>query len=275
MDYRSIMVCLDGSADSAALLAQALGLARRHHATLVAVHAVNMPVSPWVAGAEVLVSQVTALVRAEQEEVRRRFQTVLAEAEVNGEFIALADGNVAAALRVARTVDLVVAGHDPSWLAAPVGTSLAIPLLLGAGRPVLFLPEGSAQAPFRSILVAWNDSREAARAVSDALPLLKAADHVSVVSVQRLDGSAPDFRDSGRRLVSGLGRHGVQAVFTAIDTEGMGLAPDEWLSQQTRDDAIDLVVAGGYGHGRMTEMVLGGATRTLLHRTEGPLLMSH
>lgn len=276
MDYRSIMVCLDDSAHAAARLDYALDCARRGNACLTAVHVSGVPATSWAMGAEILIGPVSEVLREAQAAARERFRKASERAGVNAEFIAMTDAEVATALRIARTADLVIAGPYAAGLAASVGASLAAPLLLGAGRPVLFLPlQADAVAPFRSILVAWNDSRESARAVGDALPLLEAAEHVAVVSMQRLDGSAPDYRESGRRLVAGLGRHGVQAVFTAIDLEGDGLAVDEWLCRQTRDPAVDLLVTGGYGHGRMAERVLGGVTRTLLHQMAGPVLMSH
>lgn len=275
MDYRNLMVCLDDSGHAAARLEYALGLARRCRAHLTAVHVAYLP-APWVLGAEILVGQIAELAREAQETARRRFLDALERAEVGGEFIAVTDSEAERAVRVARTVDLVIAGQHEAGFGGPASESVSTRLLLGGGRPVLFLPLAAvAVAAFDSILVAWNDSREAARAVSDAMPLLKAAGHVAVVSVQRLDGHGPDYRESGRRLVAGLGRHGVPAVFTAIDSESTGLAADEWLCRQTGDAAVDLVVAGGYGQGRMAEWVLGGVTRSLLHHMAGPVLMSH
>jgi nucleotide-binding universal stress UspA family protein len=121
------------------------------------------------------------------------------------------------------------------------------------------------------VLIAWNGSREATRAAHDALPLLKRATKVTVLSID------PDH-DSQRRVPSAditlhLARHGVAAE--ADSTVALDIAVGDVLLSRAADLGADLIVMGGYGHSRVREMVLGGATRHLLQHMTVPVLMSH
>jgi nucleotide-binding universal stress UspA family protein len=118
--------------------------------------------------------------------------------------------------------------------------------------------------------VAWNGSREAARAVADALPLLAAAERVSILMVRpEPDGmGAPPGAD----VTHHLGRHGVKVEPVRIDDAGdVGAL----LLARCAAAGADVLVMGAYGHSRLRELVLGGATRTVLHETTLPVLLSH
>ncbi len=122
-------------------------------------------------------------------------------------------------------------------------------------------------------MVAWDASREAARAVSDALPILERASSVAVVSVN------PRSRDFGHGDVPGadialhLARHGVKVDVQRIETRDLDVG--NALLSHVASESADLLVMGGYGHSRLREMVLGGATRTILGEMTVPVLMSH
>lgn len=144
-------------------------------------------------------------------------------------------------------------------------------VLLRSGRPCIFLPpEMQRQAKFDSILIGWKNTREAARAVAGALPLLQGAGRVDVITVAEAAGppaSAPGV-DIGRYL----SRHGVSAeIRTAAGAPDAGNA----LLREARASAADLIVIGGYGHSRLREWVLGGATRELLSNAPMPVFISH
>lgn len=276
MDFYSIMVCLDDSTHSQERLDFALEFARSRGAYVIGVHISYFPRSAWLIDVEAMVMQAQERMRDVQKTAERSFREALARTGVDGKFIAVTDIETGAAVQLARTVDLVVAGQYEGGIAAAESEVLSVKVLLGAARPVLYVPlEGDKSLAYPNILIAWNDSREAVRAINDAMPFLKSAEQVSVVSVQPLDGRAPDYRRSGKRLLANLARHGVDASYTVIDVAGCQMDADEWLVQQTQRDDVDLLVAGGYGHTRMTEFVLGGVTRSLLHRMEGQVLMSH
>jgi nucleotide-binding universal stress UspA family protein len=144
-------------------------------------------------------------------------------------------------------------------------------LVLGAGRPVLLVPYAGRYADAgKRVLIAWNASREAARAVADALPLLVRADAVDVVAFAPGGdhGEVP-----GADLAHYLARHGVKAN-AAVDS-APEVAIGERILTRAADTDADLIVMGAYGRSRLSELVLGGATRTLLAAMTVPVLMAH
>lgn len=170
-----------------------------------------------------------------------------------------------------RAADLIVAGGaaKPSRNAY-VSADIA-DLLMISGRPVLVAPPTGDFCSAKSVVVAWKDSREARRAVTDALPFLKAADEVLVLeacSTADLTGA----REHTAEVAAALGRHGVNARSDGlvIDDE-----PDLTVISRARHLGADLIVAGAYGHSRLGEWVFGGMTRQLLAQTERFVLFSH
>jgi nucleotide-binding universal stress UspA family protein len=145
-------------------------------------------------------------------------------------------------------------------------------LVLEAGRPVLIIPNRGTHRPVpKRIVVGWTERREAARAVFDALPLLQRADLVTVLEVD--SDPAPEAGQNRVALCATLGHHGVTCeVVTAVSRHGY--VGDTLLAWCERTRA-DLLVMGCYGHSRLREFVLGGATRHLLADMTLPVLMSH
>lgn len=144
-------------------------------------------------------------------------------------------------------------------------------VLFGSGRPCLFLPPQAARdARMSTVVVGWKSTREAARAVAEALPFLQQATTVSVVMVSDGDGSlgSGPGADIGRYL----SRHGIKAeIRTASGAPDVGTA----LLREAQAQAADLIVMGGYGHSRLRELILGGATRDVLVGAPIPVLMAH
>ncbi len=177
----------------------------------------------------------------------------------------------------ARYADLVVIGQtdrdEPDVGRLPVAD-----VILGAGRPVLVIP---AFGRFDTIgarpLIGWDGSREAARAVADALPFLRRAEIVRIMTVEAAKPpEAATAAEPGRRadaLAAHLTRHGVavEVVREAVADLGVG----DVLLSRAADLAIDLIVMGAYAHSRMRELVFGGATLTVLRQMTVPVLMSH
>jgi nucleotide-binding universal stress UspA family protein len=172
----------------------------------------------------------------------------------------------------ARYADLAVIGQsEPDAPATTTPTDLAETVVMAGERPVLIVPHiGVAKPPGRTVLLCWNATREAARAATGALPILKQADKVIVLLVDpRSDGG----EQPGAAVSSWLVRHGVKAVVqrdTAAESNVGGVI----LSRAADHDA-DLIVMGLYGHSRVREWVLGGASRTLLASMTVPLLVAH
>jgi nucleotide-binding universal stress UspA family protein len=136
---------------------------------------------------------------------------------------------------------------------------------------VLIVPATADKPRLEAVLVAWKDTREARRAVADALPLLKRAAHVCVVEI----ADDADLRAAHVRLddvVAWLARHGVVAQPLAANTNP---ADADQLGTIAKEQGVDLIVAGGYGHSRLREWVMGGVTRSLLQGAQRCSLLSH
>ena len=144
--------------------------------------------------------------------------------------------------------------------------------LFEAGRPVIFVPYIQ-KAPLKldNVMVCWDGSRSAARAIADAMPLLERAGHVEVVIVGNESGKQDEIQgaDMGRHLA----RHGLNVEVERITRGDIDVA-DVLLSHAANSGA-EFIVMGGYGHSRLREFVLGGVTRGILHSMTVPVLMSH
>jgi nucleotide-binding universal stress UspA family protein len=209
-----------------------------------------------------------------------------------------ADGEPVEVLQsYARTADLLITSQRDPGRDGGLSTGQSARLLVGSASPVLTVPyvgvpaEGAVTGeagPLRRALVAWADTRESARAVRDALPLLARASLVELVSFAKdARGDGSSHRASLERVAAYLARHGVQALPTLLSQaeasvgERMrrGGVPDvavaEALLSHAADMNADFIVMGGYGHSRLWELVLGGVTRTMLETMTVPVLMSH
>ncbi len=146
-------------------------------------------------------------------------------------------------------------------------------VMFGSGRPTLILPQNPRSRPFElgTIAVAWDFSRAAARAVSDAMPLLEKAKKVRVVTV--LNEKRLDNEHSSEELSKNLSRHGIDVVLDRVDAKGRPIG--EVLEAYVASHEVDLLVMGAYGHSRLREFVLGGATDSLLSKPPLPILFSH
>ncbi len=163
-----------------------------------------------------------------------------------------------------RDLTIMPQSHD-RWYAEAV--------IFGSGRPTLILPQNPRPRPFAlgTIAVAWDFSRAAARAVSDGLPLLEKAKKVRVVTI--LNEKHLDHKHSAEELSKNLSRHGIDVVLDRVDARGRPIG--EVLEAYVASHDADLLVMGAYGHSRLREFVLGGATKSLLSKPPLPILFSH
>lgn len=146
-------------------------------------------------------------------------------------------------------------------------------VIFASGRPTLILPTVPRPRPFAlgTLAVAWDFSRAAARAVSDALPMLEKAKHVRIVTV--VNEKVLDTKHSAEELAKNLARHGIDIVLDKVDARGRPIG--EVLETYVLSHGIDLLAMGAYGHSRWREFVLGGATKSLLSKPPLPILFSH
>jgi nucleotide-binding universal stress UspA family protein len=272
MSFRTIVVHLDGRPRRAERLALAFALAGRFDAHLVGLFALEAARIPSYALAETgqLVVEIERKRRAEEARAAEaEFRQAERRAAGKAEWRLSLDDPQSALRLSARYADLVIAGQ-PEADDGP-GRAFAGELVLGAGRPVLFVPLAGRFADCgKRVLVAWNASREAARAVTDALPLLQRADVVEVVAFQPggEHGEIP-----AADISHYLARHGVKANAARDVNPGVGIG--ERILSRAADLGADLIVMGAYGHSRLRELALGGATRTVLDSMTAPVLMAH
>lgn len=273
-EIKTILVHVDTAKRSERALETALMLADRHDAHLIGLGVRSPATMPSYAAVEIPQEVIEQIVQEQNravEEAEEKFQAAVKRSgrDARCEWRAVKGILAEAIVDAGRGADLVVIGQEEEE-----DTSLyeGVPdqVVLEAGRPVLVVPYfGQTEKIGSRIVVAWNDSREAARAVSDAMPFLKAADDVEVVTVGDGDGESVPGEEAGRFLAA----HGISARLSSAPAGSIGA--ENVLLNRVSDDGANLIVMGAYGHSRLREMVLGGMTRHILRHMTAPVLMSH
>jgi nucleotide-binding universal stress UspA family protein len=147
-------------------------------------------------------------------------------------------------------------------------------IIFGSGRPTVVLPytrKRTGSFALETVIVAWDFSRPATRAVADAMPILEKAKRVCVLTVT--NEKSIDTRRSGAELAKHLARHSVEVVLDEVDAKGRSIG-DVFEAHLTYRNA-NLLVMGAYGHSRIREFILGGATKSMLTRPRLPIFLSH
>lgn len=279
MSYKTLLVHLDTSVRAHPRLETALQLARRFDAYVIGLFAIFEPDAhafTVMAGTAEYYSQRAAVRNEQRGAIERIFHAELKRAGVSGEWIETQDRPTFAVPRYARGADLVIAGQsDPTDPESYVGEHFPETLIMSSGRPVLLVPyTGFYPDVGQRPMIAWDGSREASRALHDALPFLTTAERVSIVSIDTARDEAKPERVSGANIAACIERHGVKSevLLSEVATDA---SAGELLLSRAADLEADLVVMGGYGHARWQELVLGGVTQTFLASMTVPVLMSH
>lgn len=278
--FRDVMLAVDSGSSAEASLDAAVELASgadgRVHA-VVPMDALPAIPSDWGVFPASLYTQLfdDAQARAEKlaDALRSRQATTPRLHEVRVATAQLMHASQALALH-ARHADAVVLGRPRDATQRAISRDLFADLVLGAGRPLLLVPEGS-DFRFRSerVAIAWTPTRESSRALHDALPLLRAAAQVDLLMVDPRIGEGQHGEQPGADIAAHLARHDVRVDVLSLPD----LEQDDGsvLLRQVQESGADLVVAGAYGHSRMRQNILGGTTRTLFERSPVPVLFSH
>src|SRR5690606_6276456 len=264
MTFKSILVHVDDDKNCATRLDLALKLATSFQAYLTGLHVVAPAyVPPYMAaelGTQIFETQ-RRLAMQLSVEAEDLFKKTVKKYEVQSEW-RRDDGYPGEVVAVhARYSDLAVVGQNEP----EKGNDIAETVVLDSGRPTLVVPyAGSFDRIGERVLVAWNAGREATRAIGDALPLLKRAKAVTVMAVNPAGGSAAHGDVPGADISLYLARHGVNAEATQVFAEDIDVGA--MLLSRAADLGSDLLVMGAYGRSRLTELVLGGATRHILQQ---------
>jgi nucleotide-binding universal stress UspA family protein len=192
--------------------------------------------------------------------------------DVCGEYVELAlAGEVIG--RRARHADLTLLG--PSLLADDAISDNALDgALFRSGKPALVVPEtGTASLAPKSVVIAWDGSMEAARAVHMARSMLQSADAVRIVLVDPVAGEGGVGVEPGADMATYLARLGIKVSVERLPSSGKPIA--DVLVQHAGDTAADMIVMGAYGHSRLRERIFGGVTRSMLNNVKVPLFVSH
>ncbi len=275
MSYATLLVHLDLDQTNDARLTVAGDLAERFHASIIGTAACSQTIPLYFTDgfvAEQLVEQDRADLEKRLRDAQEQFRARLAGRAAKIEWRSALTQPTAYVAEQSRAADLIIIGAPASGESLdPLRQLIPSDLVTFAGRPVLIVPREVAALAAKKILIAWKDAREARRAVFDALPLLLKCEKAIVAEIDESKDQAAaqaEFAD----VAAWLGRHGVKA-------SGVVRAANEKtadaLDALARQEDVDLIVAGAYGHSRFREWVLGGVTRDLILRTPRCALLAH
>lgn len=289
MSIKTILVPAGGSESDRGIFETALAAAAPFAAHLEFYHVVveageaaaNLPHTGFAMGAG-LVNSLSALQTAEQARQRaacdhvklfcRQNGIVMREkphdhGTVSASWREEAGSSISLLLRRARCSDLVVIGRKTGANHLP--DDLIERLLLESGRPLLVAPSQATRRSYGTIMVCWKESREAAHAVAAAMPLLRQAARVFIVSVLENDDDEAAADGMARHMLW----HGIHVLPCHIKSDGGPIA--RILSSAALDHKADLMVMGGYSRSRWTELIFGGCTEAFLRAADCPVLLAH
>lgn len=282
IDPKTITVFLDPSASGKRRALHAAALAQRWNAHLIGVHVIFAGVtvhpSASYARGEKAIAQVIAHERqsdidaeAAADRLGKDFSILCSRLNVLGEFRAIGRGKTAEdAILNSLHSDLVIVGHpEPHGLPDDMSAER---ILLASGIPLLVIPNAwEGETIGDKILIGWNATREARRAVSDAMIFLVAAESVTVLVVDPV-ANHRHGEEPGADIALQLARHGAHVNVEQVASHGAPIA--KVILRYAVQSSSDLLVVGAYSHARLRELVLGGVTRTLLAQIPVPVLIS-
>jgi nucleotide-binding universal stress UspA family protein len=281
MSYKDLVVVLDSETASRWRMNLAAALAERFAAHLVGLYPLPLPEAPRHFGyyEPALLEPFFRELREKAQEVcekeREAFEHAASLRGLSAEWRVAEAGSESDPALHARYVDLTILGQlDPDRADAELIRPRPELVTLASGRPILVVPyAGHFETVGRRVLIGWNATREATRAVNDAMPLLTAADVVTVLTIDAREGPDGHGELPGADISLHLARHGVKA--TVERTVSADVPVGDVLLSRAADLGADLLVIGAYGHSRVRELLLGGATRSILQSMTVPVLMSH
>ncbi len=280
MSYKTIAVALDNSKNLENRLNFAISLAVEHGAHLIGIH-LSQYFVPYISydGVAVLIAEIEEQVKIAQDKAKFLFDSMTKKFGISASWLAFDSRNEEIALLHARSTDLmIIEQNDKNDEDSFVMEDFPESFVLGTGKPILLLPSQNkrqSKTVFENIAIAWSGERESARAVTDALPWLKCAKNVFILYVDSKDRSL-ETEQAIMTIEPYLKRHDVQVQLITCENPHSRAAVGQSILAKALEHQADLVVMGAYGHSRLTELMLGGVTRTILQESLTlPVLMSH
>ena len=271
--YKTILVHADASPESVGRILCAADLADQFDALLLGCGCEApqpIPMDPFGTADGALIVEMQRLAADHLTQAESAFRKLaVGRAVAWTSMLALPDEAIPLA---ARQADLIVTSHPSNRRVDRLRNEDPGLLTVIAGRPVLITPPNQEHLDARRVLVCWKDSREARRALGDAMPFLQAAQDVLVVEVAQ-DGDRPNAKLCVDEVAAGLRRHGVNAAAEVVLKDRRDVTA--LLMSRARAFGADLMVAGAYGRTRLGEWAFGGVTRNLLDQTDRFVLLSH
>ena len=275
MTYKTVMVSLAVGQPNDARLEVAAQLAERFGARVIGAAAAEFsPPLYFTEGepAQRLIDQGWGAVRSRLKELEGEFRTAMQNRAVEVEWRCGEEFPTRFVVRQARACDIIVVGEAArGGLADPFAQVNPSDLVMQVGRPLLVVPEDCNWLDLRSVLVAWKDTAEARRAVSDALPLLRKSTEVTIVEIVEDEADRAAALVRIKDVAAWLSRHGVMA---SQQVPGQCGDAATQLERVASDVGAGVVIAGAYGHSRLSEWILGGVTRRLVKPAKRCSLLS-
>lgn len=281
MAYKDILVVIDSGARTGTRVKLAARLAERSAAHLVGLYATVESMADLVSVPDARSSSpsrrhaIEWQSREGAETLRDLFENIAHRHGLSAEWRPARGDPAELAAVHGRYADLIVLGQrDPDEFETGATQPRPEEVALHSGRPILVVPyAGAFEEIGRRVLVGWDASRTATRAVHDAMPLLAGASSVAVLTIGPQTSRQGHGEIPGVDILSHLAHHGVQAAVERASSAGIDVG--NALLSRASDLGADLLVMGAYGHSRARELLLGGVTRTVLASMTLPVLMAH
>lgn len=278
MTYNTILAVLRGESDMDRVVKRAVSLSAHYESHLIGLHAEPTVNISYAAPLEIpdttVIETGQAVTRDRLETIRQAFVSRCEAEGISYEWRpikSMSGDSAVSALSSARCSDLIVAqqegpGNEDNY-------DDLESLVFESGRPVLFVPYIATEAkPIKTALIAWNDTREAARAAFDAMPLLKKAATVEILTVDAQNNVEQSATTAGAEIATALTRHGVNVTLNSQSSAGIPVAAV--IENRVSDTQADLLVMGAFSHSRLREFLFGGVTDTVLKSMPCLTLMS-
>lgn len=279
MTYKTIVAVLSASEDAGKVTDHALALARKTNAHVIGIHAESPVVVTLIAPMEYpdpnAVLDLQERAQRQSRDVEQAFKSRCERDDISYEwrlFTGTAGYASTGIIDSARGADLVLAGQFDPYLDGPAREDIE-DLLYESGRPVYLVSNAPAgPEPIERVLLAWNGSRESARAAFDALPFLTATKEVEIFTVDPPENAMQSRDFCGAELAATLARHGIKTTVASGSSDGHSVA--DALNRRATEIGAGLIVMGAYSHSRLRQRLFGGVTSAMMRGARVPVLMS-